>query len=148
MLTSGECIASSFREPRTWRAPPRFSSFSSTMKSGCAARWSNELSISLLDRLFRRQALEVELALLGADFLVDPFQHRQVQRVLVAEIVVDQLLVDAGARGDLVDPGAGKAVRGKFAPRRRQQLLARGGRIAPLRLGVVCSSFGHFQPDS
>src|SRR6185295_16593486 len=41
----------------------------------------------LLDRLFGRQSLEIELALLGADLLVDPFQHRQIQRILVAEIV-------------------------------------------------------------
>ena len=101
-----------------------------------------------LDRLFGRQALEVELALLGADFLIDPFQHRQIQRVLVAEIMIDQLLVDAGARRDLVDPGAGEPTGGKFTPRRRQQLLPRRGRIAPLRLQVISSSFGHFQPNS
>ena len=84
----------------------------------------------LLDRLLGRQSLEVELALLGADLLVDPFQHRQIQRVLVAEIVVDQLFVDAGARRDLVDPGAGQPAGGKFTPRRRQQLLPRCGRVA------------------
>ena len=104
------------------------------MKSGWAARWSNELSISFRIACSRRQALQIELALLGADFLIDPFQHREVQRILVAEVVIDQLLVDAGARGDFVDPGAGKAAAGEFAPRRRQQFLSRGGRIAPLRL--------------
>ena len=86
------------------------------------------------DRLFGRQSLEVELALMGADFLVHPFQHRQIERVLVAEIMIDQLLVDAGALGDFVDPRAGKAVAGEFAPRRRQQLFSRRRRIAPLRL--------------
>ena len=101
-----------------------------------------------LDRLFGRQSLEVELALLGADFLVDPFQYRQIQRVLVAEIMIDELLVDAGTRGDLVDPGAGKAAAGEFPPRRRQQFPAGCGRIAPLRLGIVRSFFGHFQPNS
>ena len=65
--------------------------------------------------LFRRQALEVELALLLADVLVDPFEHGEVERVLVAEVVVDELLVDAGALGDLVDAGAGKAVPGELA---------------------------------
>ena len=38
----------------------------------------------LLDRLFRRQALKIELALLGADFLIDPLKHRQIERVLVS----------------------------------------------------------------
>ena len=102
----------------------------------------------LLDRLFGWQALQIELALLGPDFLVDPFQHGEIKRILVAEIVVDQLLVDAGAGRDLVDPRAGKPALGKFAPGRGQQLLPRGLGIAPLRLDAVCSSFGHFQPNS
>ena len=55
---------------------------------------------------------------------------------------------DAGACGDLVDPGAGKAAAGEFPPRRRQQFPAGCGRIAPLRLGIVRSFFGHFQPNS
>ena len=71
------------------------------------------------DRLVRRQALEIELALLLADVLIDPFEHGEVERVLVAEVVVDQLLVDAGALGDLVDAGARKTVPGELqrAPR-------------------------------
>ena len=64
----------------------------------------------LPDRPLRRQALQIELALLRADLLIDPFQHREVQRVLVAEVMVDQLLVDAGAGGDFVDPRAGQSV--------------------------------------
>src|SRR5258707_14297878 len=88
----------------------------------------------LLDGALGSQPLEIELALVGADFLVDPCQHRKVERVLVAEIMIYQLLVDAGARRDFIDPGAGKAAAGKFAPRRRQQLLPGGDRIAPLRL--------------
>ena len=102
----------------------------------------------LADRPFGRQPLEIELALLGADFLVDPFQHGQIQRILVAEIVIDQLLVDAGPRGDLVDPRAGKPAVGEFAPRRGQELLPRRLGIAPLRLMAVCTSFRHFQPNS
>ena len=73
----------------------------------------------LLDGPLGSQPLEIELALLGPDFLVHPFQHRQVERVLVAEIMIHQLLVDAGTRRDFIDPGAGKAAAGKFAPRRR-----------------------------
>src|SRR3977135_419721 len=85
-----------------------------------------------LDGLFRRQPLEVELALLGADFLVNPFKHRQVKRVLVAKIMIDKLLVDAGAAGDVVDPRPGKAAAGDFSPPRVEQFPAGGGRIAPL----------------
>ena len=98
----------------------------------------------LADGPFRRQARQIELALLGADFLVNPFQHGEVERVLVAEVMVDQLLVDPGARGDFVDPGAGKAAAGKFAPCRGQQLLAawRPDRAAAwLAVCVVFSAF-------
>ena len=123
-LTSGECMASSFVEPRTCRAPPRFSSLSSTMKSGCAARWSNELSISFRIACSGGNPSRLSLRSWVADFLIDPFQHRQIERVLVAEIMIDELLVDAGARRDLVDPGAGEPAAGEFAPRRRQQLAA------------------------
>jgi len=87
----------------------------------------------LLDGPFGRQPLEVEAALLGADFLVDPFQHRKVKRVLVTEIVIHELLVDTRTRGDFVDPRTGEAALCKFAPRRRQQFLACSRRIAPLR---------------
>ena len=96
------------------------------------------------DRPFRRQSLEVELALLGADFLIHPFQDRQIERVLVAEIMVDQLLVDAGARRDFVDPGAGEPAAREFTPRRRQQLAAGGDRIAPLPLDTIGSSLQPF----
>jgi hypothetical protein len=62
--------------------------------------------------------------------------------------MIDELLVDAGARRDLVDAGAGEAAGGKFASRRRQQFPPRRYRIAPLRLVAISSSFGHFQPNS
>ena len=41
-----------------------------------------------------------------------------------------------------------EAAGGKFTPRRRQELFPGRGRIAPLRLAVTGSSFGHFQPNS
>jgi hypothetical protein len=87
----------------------------------------------LSDRLFGRQALEIELALLLADLLIDPFEYRQIERVLVTEIMIDELLVDSGAGGDVVDPGAGEAAIGKFPARRGQQLVAGAGRVAALR---------------
>src|SRR5690348_15929973 len=106
----------------------------------------------LLDRPLRRRSLEIELALLGPDFLVDPFQDSKVERVLVAEIVIDQLLVDPGPVSDFIDAGAGKPAVGKFTSCGGQQLLPRRFRVAPLwflrRLLAVCSSFGHFQPNS
>src|SRR5690349_14752579 len=85
------------------------------------------------DRGFRRQSLEIERALLGPDFLVNPFQYRKIQRVLVAEIVKDQLLVDACALGNVVDARAGQAAAGEFAPRGGQKLLLRRFRVTPPR---------------
>ena len=107
------------------------------MKSGCSGEVVERTLDQFADRLFRRQALQIELAFMGPDFLVDPFQHRKIERVLVAEIMIDQLLVDAGTLGDFVDPGAGKAAPGEFAPCCRQQLAPCGRRIAPLRLCAV-----------
>jgi len=74
------------------------------------------------DRLFRRQAFEIELALLLADIGVNPFEDSKIERVLVAEIVIDELLVDAGAGSDLVDAGAGEAVPGELQARRAARL--------------------------
>ncbi|MGY4595162.1 hypothetical protein ACVWXL_002908 [Bradyrhizobium sp. GM22.5] len=89
------------------------------------------------DRLSRRQAFEIELTFLLADIGVNPFEHGEIERVLVAEIMVDELLVDTGALCDLVDAGAGKAVPGELLARRGEQLLACGDRVAPLRHGVA-----------
>ena len=94
------------------------------------ARWSKELSISFLMARSGGSPVEIELTLLGADFRIDPFQHRQIERVLVAEIVIDQLLVDAGAGGDFVDPRAGQAVFRKFPP-------CRGQKLVPCRRGIA-----------
>ncbi len=96
------------------------------------------------DRPLRRQARKIKLAFLGADFLVNPFQHSEVERVLVAEVMVDQLLVDPGTGGDFVDPGAGKAAGSKFAPRRGQQLPLRGGRVASPGCRFLGSSLSAF----
>ncbi len=102
----------------------------------------------LPDRPLGRQSLEVEPMLVVADFLIDPFQHGQIERVLVAEIMIDELLVDASAGRDFVDPRAGEAAPGEFAPCRRQQLVPRAGRIATLRPCAARFSLRHFQPDS
>src|ERR1700753_4357677 len=102
----------------------------------------------LADGALRRQASEIELAFLRADLLIDPFQHGEVQRVLVAEVVIDQLLVDARTRRDLVDARARETTGGELAPRGGQQLLPGSRRIAPSRRLAVCLWFRHFQPNS
>ena len=118
------------------------------MKSGMRRKMVEGTFDQLPDGLFRRQALKIELALLGADFLIYPLKHREVERILVAEIMINELLVDAGTRGDFIHPRAGQPAFRKFAPRRGQQFLSRVDRVAPLRLGAIGSWFWHFQPDS
>ena len=102
----------------------------------------------LLDRLVRRQSCKVQLAFLSANFLVHPFQDREVERILVAEVVIEQLLVDACARGDFIDPRTGKAAFREFAPSGAQKFFPSVDRVPPLRFCAVRSPFKHFQPDS
>ena len=84
----------------------------------------------------RRQAFQVQRALGGADAGIGRLQHRQVQRLLVADMVVQHALVGAGGRGDAVDPGAAEAVPGELGQRRVQDALAHALRVAlPARPG-------------
>src|SRR5262245_17317454 len=62
------------------------------------------------------------------------------QRLLGLEIEIGQALADAGAGGDILEPGAGIALGGEFLDRRRYDLL-RAGIAAPLApLGFRTSS--------
>lgn len=63
-----------------------------------------------LDDVLERQRWVRELALARPPLLGE----RAVQAVLAAEVIRDQLLVDACAGRDLVDPSAGKALRGEL----------------------------------
>src|ERR1700674_4945779 len=54
-----------------------------------------------------------------ADGGVATFENRDIKGLLVAEVVVQHALVDAGAVGDVVDPGA-------FVPPLRELLHRRG----------------------
>ena len=67
--------------------------------------------------------------------------------VVFGLVLLRFLLATTSEVGHMI-PGAGEAAAGEFAPRRRQQFPAGCGRIAPLRLGIVGTFFGHFQPNS
>ena len=58
--------------------------------------------------------LEIEPALLGADLFVGAFEHREVEIVLVADVIVQHALVGAGLGRDAVDARAGQAMGGEF----------------------------------
>ncbi len=85
------------------------------------------------DRLRRLQMVQVEEALGMADLGVHMFQHRQVQLLLAAEVVVDQRARRVRARGDGVHAGALEAARGEFVDRR----LHDAGAVGFRRLGLA-----------
>ena len=57
---------------------------------------------------------EIEPALLGADFLIGAFEHREIEVFLVADVVIQHALVGAGLGRDAVDARAGQAMGGEF----------------------------------
>ncbi len=58
-------------------------------------------------------------------------QHGAVERLLVAEVVIEQRLVHPGSFGDGVDAGAGQALLRKLGQRGLQDGVAAGFRLAP-----------------
>src|SRR5690606_2632424 len=71
---------------------------------------------------------EVQALLEAADLGVDRFEGGRVEAFLVAEVVVDQLLVDARAIRDLVDARAGHALGRELVPGGGEyRLLGRAG---------------------
>src|SRR6185437_5768176 len=61
------------------------------------------------ERLLGRLVLQIERRLLPADRRVGGLQHREVEPLLAAEVVVDHALAGARAIGDRVDPSAAEA---------------------------------------
>jgi len=64
----------------------------------------------LAERFVRRPRLEVEPELDAAQPSVGGLEHREVERLLATEVVVDHALAGPGARGDLVDARPAEAV--------------------------------------
>src|SRR3546814_5581289 len=68
-----------------------------------------------------------------ADLGIHRFQRRPVEFILAAEVMVDELLVDPGALGNLVDARPGKALGGEIGNGRLQQGRLGGAPVtAPL----------------
>src|SRR6478752_4595759 len=58
--------------------------------------------------------LQIEPALFGPYLLIGAFEHREVEIVLLADVIIQHALVGAGFRRDAVDARAGEAMGGKF----------------------------------
>ena len=70
------------------------------------------------DRLRRREVVEIERVLRLADLGVHLLQHREVELLLAAEVVVDQCARGVGPRRDRVHARALEAARGELVGRR------------------------------
>ena len=58
--------------------------------------------------------LQIEPPLLDPYLLIGAFEHREIEIVLFADVVIQHALVGAGLGRDPVDPRAGEAMGGKF----------------------------------
>src|SRR3984893_11366917 len=82
------------------------------------------------DRAWRVEMLKIEPTLLDADLLIGAFEHREIEIVLLADVVIQHALVGAGLRRNPVDAGAGEAMGGEF-------LLGGRENAKPHALGVA-----------
>src|SRR5216684_2903356 len=57
---------------------------------------------------------QIEPTLLDPYLLIGAFEHRKVEIVLLADVIIQHALVGAGLGRDPVDARPGEAVRGKF----------------------------------
>ncbi len=116
------------------------------MNQGFSAEVVEGEADQLLHRLARRQLAEVERRLALADVAVGLQQHLRVERLLVADVVVEHALVGAGPFGDPVDPRAVEPVLDELLARGLHDVAPGPRRVArpPLRrrLRVVCG-VGH-----
>src|SRR5262245_4946022 len=93
------------------------------------------------DRERGREMVEIERSLAAAQALVNSFQSRQVETVLVAEIMVDHALVGAGAARNRIDASAEQTLGGELLLGCREDGCARAIRIT----SVEACALGHAQ---
>jgi hypothetical protein len=89
-----------------------------------------------LDRGQRLQLLQPELALGGADVGIGALQGGEIERFLVAYIIVEQALVGPGGAGDAIDPRTHVAMIGELHARRRQDAELGCAGVADGELGT------------
>ena len=99
------------------------------MNQGCRRKWSKVKPTRSPHRFCRRQFLEMQLALALADFAIGVEQHRRIERLLVAEVVVKQPLVGGRAFRNAVDARAIEAELAEFCrgPKRECRCLVSVG---------------------
>ena len=60
------------------------------------------------------EVFQIEASFLDADLLLGAFQHREIELVLLADVIIEHALVGAGLGRDPVDPRPGDAMSGKL----------------------------------
>ena len=75
-------------------------------------------------RLRRRERFEMQLALPLANFAIGVEKHGRIERLLVAEVVIEQPLVGGGALRDAVDARAVEAELAELGRGRRPECPA------------------------
>src|SRR5699024_4554806 len=96
--------------------------------------------------LFRREGAEVKSPLPLPDLEIDALQHTLVKVVLIAEVVVNQLLVDARATSDLVNSSAFQSTCREFGARSGQKEIATVSARAPRRAACLAAPLGLVAP--
>src|SRR4029079_5205193 len=84
-------------------------------------------------RFPRLQLFELELGLSAANFLVHTLKHRQIELLVVSEIVIDHALIRARPSRDCIDTSAADSLGGKFDGGRLEYQFARSFRVSPPR---------------
>src|SRR5207253_9074194 len=98
----------------------------------------------------RVHAVEYPGGMVRAERLVAVLEDQAKQRLLVAVVIVERVIVDAGGPGNAVDARPGDAVPSELAQRRAQDRRLGARRLvvfalALLTVAVVMDSLGHAQ---
>ena len=111
------------------------------MNQGFWRKWSKVKPTSFSIASPRRQLAEVQRRLALADVAVGLEQHPRVERLLVADVVIEHALVGAGPFGDPVDPRAVEPELDELLARRHQDVPLGALRVArpPLRRRIAPS---------
>ena len=125
------------------------------MNQGFSRKWSKVKPTSFSIACARRQLAEVQRRLAGADVAVGLEQDAGVERLLVADVVVEHPLVGAGPLGDPVDARAVEPVLDELLARGDQDVALGPRRVArpPRRRrarAIVCGrrSWRLLRPDA
>src|SRR5258706_12338789 len=128
--TNGECIDLNLGGALQMPRPRQIFGVQQRQKFGIADEIIPGEGDQPFDRACRVEMLQIKPALLDADLLIGAFEHREIEIVLLADVIIQHPLVGAGLARDAVDARTGQAMGGEF-------LLGRLENAQPHALGVA-----------